>query len=138
MCVCLYVSCGPVQATLTADHRCAQAGAAADKAAAEAEAAHAAAREEARRRGAAERKAAETTEALRAVRQVCAAGLPRVRVSWCACVLGCLGPTYSRAKLSPKFFRQTYPTGRIPLTRHHLSPRESMQHLPVHHCLRLA
>ncbi|GLC33564.1 hypothetical protein PLESTM_000085000 [Pleodorina starrii] len=57
------------QATLDADHRCAQAGAAADKARAEAEEAAAAAREEARRRSAAERRATETSEALRTVRQ---------------------------------------------------------------------
>ncbi|GLI59895.1 hypothetical protein VaNZ11_001933 [Volvox africanus] len=57
------------QATLDADHRCAQAGAAADKARAEAEEAQAAAREEGRRRHAAERRATETAEALRTVRQ---------------------------------------------------------------------
>ncbi|KXZ54622.1 hypothetical protein GPECTOR_4g687 [Gonium pectorale] len=57
------------QATLDADHRCAQAGAAADKALAEAEAAAAAVREEGRKRAAAERKAAETAEALRSVRE---------------------------------------------------------------------
>ncbi|EFJ47432.1 hypothetical protein VOLCADRAFT_92137 [Volvox carteri f. nagariensis] len=56
-------------ATLDADHRCAQAGAAADKARADAAAAQAVAREEGRRRQVAERRTTETTEALRTVRQ---------------------------------------------------------------------